>query len=207
MNQPIWTLLALSFAVAVAGCGCKSGSGAAGEGPLISAPSELEPTAMSYESSLLNMGGTEVAVDVRRVRERPFTLELVGPASVVFEREVYDAADDAFFLRETDGERYDPPVPLLKFPMRAGQSWEWKGATLTGDIVHEAQADIHTATDDVLLSGKTEHDMIRVDVDLSIDSGVAGQPAKRRLQFWFAKGKGLVQRKFGDYSARFPRVK
>ncbi|MEA2554283.1 MAG: hypothetical protein QOJ65_2459 [Fimbriimonadaceae bacterium] len=147
------------------------------------------------------MGGVIVPVDVKVEQSGDdFSLHLVNGGQD-FETEQYKNPPDGFLLVNAAGETYAPPIPLLKFPMRIGDTWKWSGDMITGPASRKADAAIRTRDDKVDMG--TPVDALLVEVDLSMYSG-ASQPATRRLAFWFVKGKGLVKREFGSSTSRVP---
>lgn len=148
------------------------------------------------------MGGTPMEVQVKAVsKDRLFNIEL-WYAGEIFETESYEVLPETVSLVNAAGETYDPPVPLLRFPMNVGDAWDWKGKMMTGPISHDSAATVTTGADKVDMAG-SQSDAVRVDVDLRMDSGT-DKPALRRLEFWFVKGKGLVKREFGSSTSREP---
>lgn len=91
------------------------------------------------------------------------------------------------------GDFFEPPIPLLKFPMTVGDQWTWTGENLSGDL-HKASAKITTSE---------QPTTVRVQVELALDSGT-GVPAKRTMTFVFAPGRGVVRREIGESSTRIP---
>ena len=113
------------------------------------------------------------------------------------ESERYRSTPEGFFVLEVAGEKYEPAIQLIKYGMRAGDTWQWQGQTRAGDVPHKATADVTTASETLHIGGAPNHDVIRVDVGLKIESGT-NEPALRKLSFWFVKDKGIAKRAFGN---------
>lgn len=196
MTRP---LVMLSLALLLAGCTSQSGPG-----PLISGYADLKPDAFSMTSAVLDTAGLKIPVTVQKtVKDRDVSIALVAKGQTI-ETERYRSTDDSFYLVEAMLEKYEPPLPLLKFPMHVGDAWDWEGRVMTGPQGHDAVAAITTSTANLVINGGAHHDVVEVDVSLQFDSGVPDKPVYRRLQFWIVKDRGVVKRKFGDFSARTP---
>ncbi len=181
--------------------GCTGGSQGAGQA--YSAIGELNPSAKIPSKANLKIGeiNMEVAINQKTSGDN-MTLELEAHGQT-FETENYSVNNNAFELIDVADEHYEPNLPLLKFPMRIGDKWEWKGTMTSGQEPHNATAVVTSTSDSVLLPGSGTVDTVLVVVDLSIDSG-GPTPATRKLRFWFAKDKGLIKRQFGTGSSREP---
>lgn len=164
---------------------------------------KVKPAALPYERAALVLAGTVVPVDVQRVEERPgdVAFRLVAHGQLV-EEERYRLETHSFSIVSAAGESYKPPIPLLANPIEAKKPWVWQGSLTSGVEHRNARADL-VAIDERLNLPGGPYDSIRVDVELSIE-GVGPQPAKRKLAFWFAPGKGIVKRDFGSSSTRAP---
>lgn len=180
---------------------CTSRSG--GTGQQIAAIGDLNPGAKIPPSAKLKIGEIDMPVEiVQTTTGDEMTIEISAHGQV-FENETYQIGDKSFDLLDVAGEHYDPKLPLLKFPMRVGEVWNWTGKMTAGDEPHQATATVTSTNDSVLLPGSGSTDTILVIVDLSIESG-GPTPANRKLRFWFAKDKGLIKRQFGIGSSREP---
>lgn len=171
------------------------------QGEVVTTPEKLQPGALGANKATLVIGDLSIKVDlVRKVEGQDIEIHLIAEGEP-FEVERYRQTNDGFYLVgrqlgdvKAGGEYFDPPIPLLKFPMRDGATWTWEGSNVSGDIPRKATATI-----------KPEYkpDMVKVVVKLSVDSGAA-TPATTDLVLWFAPGKGIVRREFGQYSSRIP---
>ena len=111
------------------------------------------------------------------------------------EREVYEAQPDAFRILTATDDSFAPGIDLLRFPAAPGASWEWSGKVVYAGISRPATAQIALSQ---------EGNELLSDVRLNISADPGRPELQRELKFWFAKGKGVVRRAFGDVSARRP---
>lgn len=187
--------------------GCFSGrggpSGKTSSGPPIASSSDLKPDAKIPLKANLRIGEIDMPVEIKQTQtgeEIRIDLEAHGQ---VLEDESYLAKLNSFELKAVAGENYTAPLPLLKFPMNVGDTWNWVGTMTAGDEPHKATAVVNTSLDKVLLPASGSQEAVLVVVDLQIESG-GPEPALRKLRFWFVKNKGLVKRQFGTASSRDP---
>ncbi|KAA0225276.1 MAG: hypothetical protein AKCLJLPJ_01929 [Fimbriimonadales bacterium] len=130
------------------------------------------------------------------------TLKIVANNSTL-EEEVYKVTTDGISLITFGiNETFDPPLQLLKFPMRVGDGFDWSGTFTSGKPL-PTNAEITTAAESISLATGAAQ-AVRVDVLLKLSDG-SPQPSERRMVFWFVKGEGPVRRDFGD-DVREPRV-
>jgi len=104
------------------------------------------------------------------------------------------------------GETFDPPLPLLIFPMTVGDSWKWKGTMIADEARSKAEAKIVSQVSKAELKGSTVPS-VKVMVDLQLAENQQSKPVKRTLSFWVVEGKGVVRREFGEESVREPQPK
>lgn len=172
-----------------------------GTGAYIGSQKDLKPDDDPGVKAKMVMSGMVIPVDVKTKTIAPdFAIDLWYEGEL-FEEEQYRTTPNEFQLVNAAGETYAPPIPLLRYPMNVGDAWKWSGQMITGPVGRGAKATIRTQDDKVDMGAPT--DALRVEVDLSIESG-ATEPAMRRLTFWFVNGKGLVKRQFGDSTSRLP---
>lgn len=165
---------------------------------------ELAPDTPPPPKAKLLLGGVSVPVTARVARDgNRFTINLVTHDEV-FESEEYVNTTDGFSVASIGVTEFEPPIPLLKFPLAVGQeTWTWKG-TLSADVEeHSANATITTASDTINF-GLRPVDTIKVQVEIVFDSIGEGESAERQLTFWFQPMKGLIKRSVGATSAREP---
>jgi len=181
--------------------GCKTTS--SGTGEAYENINDLKPATMIPATASLQIGKIDMPVEVRQSQAgQDLNIELLAHGQVL-ETESYKVTDKAFLLAHAAGEHYKDPLPLLKFPMKVGDTWNWVGTMTAGDAPHKAQAVVSTTSESILLPTAGATETVLVVVDLSIAGG-GPTPAKRRMRFWFAKNMGLVKRQFGDASSREP---
>lgn len=162
---------------------------------------DLKPDASPGDKAVLVLGGVNVPVKViRTVKGNEIRLDLQAH-DVIFESEVYTDDPNQFGLKDAGDETFDPPIPLLKSPMKLGDQWSWSGSMFNG-VARSAQAVVTSKLDKVYGGGHQE-DALRVDVKLSMDSGTK-TPAERTLVFFFVKDRGVLKREVGSGSTRVP---
>lgn len=193
--------VAAVLAGAVLACGCYRANKQS-VGPRIPSAENLRPDANPGQKAVLVLGGIPVPVEVRASSQGEYlTFQLVAH-DVVLEEERYRRRQDGFDLIAAAGEAYSPPLPLLKFPMSVGDSWEWKGKLEIGAPPTPARAVVSTSSEPLNVSSRSDSSL-KVHVRLQIEGG-GPKPAERSLSFWFVPGKGLLRREFGQSSARIP---
>lgn len=163
---------------------------------------ELMPDALYGEQATLNYGGTPIDVAMKRVANGPEVRFLLSAHDEVLETEVYQSTTSEFSLVSID-EKFEPPLPLLKFPMTIGQPWDWSGELVAGGVRHRATAKITPSTEQLFLTKTGGVDTVKISIQMQIDSKTPS-PAKRPLTFWFARGKGIVKREIGTATSREP---
>lgn len=161
-------------------------------------PEELKLDSPASPSATLVIGDREIPVTVKS--------EVIGKLLSVrtfadnaeIEHEGYRIEPDAFLLIQAGGETFDPPLPVLKFPLRIGDAWTWSGTLRAGEASSPADAKVATIRESLFTP---QSEALRVNVELTLRRGAG---SKRNLSFWFLEGRGLVQREFGA-SIRRPR--
>lgn len=187
--------------IAITAIGCSGGS--TGTGAEYKTSTDLKPETPIPATANLKIGEINMPVEIKQKSEgKTVTIDMEAHGQI-FETESYVVGDSSFDLDEAAGEHYEPNLPLLKFPMKVGDTWNWKGTMTAGEKPHEASAVVTTTNDSVLLPGSGTTETVLVVIDLSIESG-GPTPASRKLRFWFAKDKGVIKRQFGVGSSREP---
>ncbi len=189
-----WALAAVGFSL----CGCTGGK----SGPAIQSAMEFKPDALYAENALLGYGGTEVAVKMKRKESGGIVKFVLIAHGEVFETETYRTSNTEFALVGLD-DVFEPPLPLLRFPMHVGDKWDWDGNLTSAMVPHKAKATVTSAREQLFLKKSGQMDTVRADVMLSLDSGTP-TPASRKLSFWFVRGRGIVKREIGTATTREP---
>ena len=192
----------LVLLVAIFLVGCRTAK-TGGTGDRYEAIKDVKPEAKIPLKANLNIGEIDMPVEVDQAQkgeEMTLAFEAHGQT---FETETYLVEEAKFGLVDAAGERYSPALPLLKFPMNVGDTWNWVGSMVAGDAPHKATATVTTSSETILLPTTGSVPSILVVVDLEIESG-GQKPATRKLRFWFVPNKGLIKRQFGSASGREP---
>ena len=166
--------------------------------------SDLEPDSSPPPKAKLVLAGVTVPVQVKTERNSNlFTIDLVTHDEI-FDTEEYVNTSDGFAVKSVAGTEFDPPLPLLKFPLVVGaETLTWSGV-LSADVEpHQGTAQVTTSTDSLTV-GLSSVPTVRVQVSIVLDSIKVGESAERQLNFWFEPKKGLIKREFGTTSSREP---
>jgi hypothetical protein len=197
------SLVACGFmliACAIHGCGCNSPSG----GLPIPNKAFLQPDRLVLKQVDLTLAGSKFRADIKQSNDGDqVTIDLLSEGQLI-ESEIYKSTGENFSVINAGGEQYEPPLPLIRYGMHVGEAWKWSGQLMTGPAARKAAASIKTSTEGMSIDGGIVPNTIKVEVELSIDSGRVGEPSKRKLTFWIAPEMGVVKRAFGDYSLRTP---
>lgn len=185
-------------------CGCNNFSDA--EVPflgqtLATNPAELQPDALPYERAQILIEGTAIPVDVERSEGHEQVAFLFRLGESTIEEEHYAILPHKFALISTAENRFEPPLPLIKYPLHDQQEWTWSGEVLSG-IATPAEAHLTARSESLHLDGGI-HPAIRITVALEMQSP-GESVVTRELNFWFSPGQGLIQRSFGTSSKRQP---
>lgn len=200
---------ALGLLLALAGCQPKGAKPASGLDSIPVSGAEwtfkdLMPASVPPDPTELSLGGTHLPVKiVSTSKDGKLKMDFVAH-DVVVDTETYDVQTDKFSLVAMGQELVDPPLPLVKSPMRVGDKWNWEGKITSGNP-HASKAVISSRPDKLYIADK-QMDAVVVEVNLAMESG-GPAPAERRLTFWFVPGKGVVKREFGSGSIRQPVAK
>lgn len=168
---------------------------------------EIAPGTAPPPKATLTLAGAPFKVRVKPERHGTlFRLVMVAEqGGDTIETEEYEDSFEAFRLLQAGGEHYEPPINLLKFPMKVGMKWDWKGQIVAHGNPKTAEAAVETAADKPIVDGSPVT-AIRVTVVLKFIpvKGDDDEAAKRELTFWFAKDKGLFRRQYDWVSVREP---
>jgi hypothetical protein len=180
---------------------CTKKTGVSGQ-ELFSSPSDLAPFANPGPKASIILLSTELPVDVDyKYDGKDLTIRLKA-LNQDLEVEKYRSEASKFLLVQAAGESFDPPLPLLDFPIKANQKLEWKGELKMGSIGKDATAST-IITQDALNEKGLSGPAIKSSVELSFAGG-APTLSKRMLTFWFVPGKGIQKRMIDKGSTRLP---
>lgn len=195
------TVLIAALLVASAGCAPQEGKPGVSES-FVRNHGELEPDQLPYRDARLILSGTELPVEMSKTREGDVVVFHLLAHGEELETERYESDSAGFRFVGGSGETFKPAIPLVRYPLRVGETWEWAGQTALGPTEKPAKATITTQSERLNLASGV-HNAIRVGVALRIETG--RHEAKRDLTFWIAPKAGVVRREFGAGSAREPR--
>lgn len=204
--KPLLFLLSIAT-ILLLGPACTGGKASPASGFLVQGRQDLLPTKLSYEDCVLVFAGDRWPAKVSEKHDGDeYQIDLLAHDQVI-ESERYQSTDEAFSLVSAVGEKFTPPIPLVKYGMRVGEGWNWTGTTETGPAKHKATAKVTTTSESLPIKGQTVANVIRVDVALALDSGIPEAPAPRKISFWIAPKMGVVKRSYENYSVREPPEK
>ena len=86
-----------------------------------------------------------------------------------------------------------PPLPIIKYPMTVGKTWQWRGTVASGGNQLNGTANLKVAAHEKVQTGTGAVMAYRVDLDLTIAAG--GQSLKLANSYWFAPGLGMVRQR------------
>lgn len=182
--------------------GCRSTK--ASTGFPIASYGALMPDRFVETECSLELAGSKYKAEVKLTRSgNELQIDLVYNDTVI-ESERYLSTEDQFAVIDAGGERYEPPIPLIKYPMHVGDDWEWNGKVRFGPTPDAGSAKVKTSSEDMTIEGGTVHNVVHIEVSRSIDSGLPGSVSTRKLEFWIAPKLGVVKRSFGTESMRYP---
>lgn len=165
-------------------------------------PASLGADQLGEQKASLILVGTKIPVEVTEKREGSAYTVLVRAHEQTLEEESYVIGKSEFLFESLSGERFQPPIPIVKFPLTVGDGWDWTGDAYLGPLGRPANAKVTTSRDQLnLASGNM--DTVLILVNLSIQTGKS-VTANRKLQFWIKPKAGIVRREFGSSSLREP---
>jgi len=147
----------------------------------------------------LTIGNTILDVDVTQSYENGTVTESIKTHGEEVDKEQYQLHDSGLSLVEASDDKFDPPLPLFKFPAGGIQSFNWTGWVQEGPTSRQANAKISVKPQEIAFNNHEEPG-ISVDVALSIDSGTP-VPSERTFTFWITSN-GIVKRSFGAGTTR-----
>lgn len=192
---------AFAVSIWILGCSNSSKSGIA-SGGTFSAFEQMQPQTLPYARAYLILGGTpeETIIEtVSRTGEVDFNLLI---EDTIVEQEFYGYDDKSFRFLGNTHERFEPGIPLLRFPMKAGEDWSWGGKYTFAEREMDAEATISTELDTIdTLAGQFETVLVIVNVEVDAD---AVEPVKFERKFWFVPKRGIIRREFEHSGTREP---
>ncbi len=166
--------------------------------------SELKPETLPYEEGFLVLAGTQIPVVIEEVREpKKLTLKIKTNGALI-EDEVYEFDETGFRFLAGPGVAFSPAIPLIRYPVKSGETWKWAGTMNQSDSSYKATADI-TAKNETLNIPAGKFETLYVEVNMRLEVGTP-EPAIRLLKFWFVPNQGVLRREFGASSTREPRT-
>jgi hypothetical protein len=163
---------------------------------------DIEPDSAPGEKAVLDFGGPRVPVEVE-YHHNGTEVELdLRSDGFVLETEKYLASDKEFALSAAAEERFSPPLPLLKYPFKLGDRYDWHGRLTYAGSDRSASAEITTTAGKLTAEGH-ELGAILVEAKVALDGG-GEKPAIRDLKFWIVMKRGVLQREFGEGVKRQP---
>jgi hypothetical protein len=200
-GRRLWGILLGAFALGLAGCDTTE-SVVVDSGPRINSREDMNPTADPPVAATVTSAGTTRQVSLcTDVDGESYSIDMLLHDES-YDQEVYDLRGGAFSIAEAAGERYEPPIPILKFPMVVGEPWEWSGQMSSGSVPVPATGTIETFADRVYVCGMPV-DCVIARVKLVLDA-TSNAPILREMTFYFSPDKGLFKREYGTQSIREP---
>ncbi|MBX3096962.1 MAG: hypothetical protein KF812_08875 [Fimbriimonadaceae bacterium] len=172
----------------------------------ISQPSEVFPDPPEDSPVHLIVAGYEVKDVAMKVEREGGQVRLKLTAhNETLQEEHYLLDASGLYVNRMVGETFDPPLPLVKFPVDGNQSHDYSGTVTVGQSKRDAKATVTTVSD-VLNSIGGQFDCVKVTVALSLRQGSA-PTQERQLVFWVSPGHGIVKREYGSEATREPAAK
>lgn len=195
----LWTIGAAGVLL----CGCTCGGTRVDN--RIDYGDDFFPETWKHPAAVWQVGNISEDATVRVKKQgNKRVLELLHDDKVV-ESEAYEVTTEQIALIHwwDESERFEPAVPLLKFPMSLPSEWHWEGKHYIGTRALDAEAKI-TATKDTLNLATGTTETVKVVLTVKTKDG-SGTEKERALTFWFAPGEGPVRREYGLGQVREPR--
>lgn len=163
----------------------------------------MSPDALPYTTARLTLAGTPVSVQLERESKGEDVVFKLIAKKTLIEEEHYVVRTNSFLFAGLSDETFDPAIPVVRFPFRVGDTWDWEGKAALGTNRKDAKAVITSSPERINLSGGV-YDCVVIVADLVVDAGDGAQ-SKRALKFWIQPKKGIVKREFFYSSTREPR--
>jgi hypothetical protein len=133
--------------------------------------------------------GEETEVVTKVTKDGSATVVSVGlvrPGGEVTPTQTVAVRSDGLFLLTESGHAYNPPVCLLKLPVKPGGRWE--DVTTRRDIGKLRFVQEVKETKELVTPGGT-YEAVRIESTLTLGDG----PSKTADNYWYAPGVGLIQ--------------
>lgn len=142
-------------------------------------------------ATIFTLDGVETDYKLKS-KETGSTLAILGLSSdKIVSEEIYAVSGERLGLLKAGGEEFSPELPLIKFPLKSGDAYEWKGALSSGSAKIPAEATVTTKTATMALAGKPL-ESIEVSVELRI-SGLSSH----FLTFNLSREHGIFRAQVG----------
>ncbi len=169
---------------------------------LAASPVELAPGANPGEKATLRLGestkalpAAEFEVGLSKSTDGSDVILKLSVGGETIERETYEARPEAFRAVAVGEQAFAPPLDLLRYPVRDGAAWGWRGKVVYAGVSRDGSAQVAVSKD---------ASDVRSDVRLSMATDPGRPDLVRSLSFGFRKGRGVVRRAFGGVSSRWP---
>ena len=190
-----------AVALFLLGCGHRTAERPGGA-ILAASPTELAPNALPGEKATLRLGestkalpAAEFEVGISKSADGSDAILKLSVGGETIERETYESRPEAFRAVAVGEQAFAPPLDLLRYPVRDGAAWGWRGKVVYAGVSRDGSAGVAVSKD----GGD-----VRSDVRLSIATDPGRPDLVRSLSFGFRKGHGVVRRAFGGVSSRWP---
>jgi len=179
--------------VAVSSCSCIAPE-ARTQNLRVPSPLYFDASALPYQHASVSLAGTRIPCTMDRIVDGDTVSFRLHDQGRLIAEETYEDGPKAFRLISAAGDRYDPPIDLIRYPMVvAGAKTEQESSLIEPGSTRKTLVEVTSVTDKQTLDGFVL-DAVRVDVMLDAP--------KRMLKFWFVKGKGLVRTEIGTDTVR-----
>ena len=174
-------------------------------GAEISYNDDYFPDKLKHTHATLKLGNMDLRAELSLIKSDQTIIIQAIKEGIVLDEEIYRVTTEGVWLLQIgEGEEFEPGITLLKYPMKIGDKFDWKGHLVYGNRKIKSDAVVTTRTETIsLATGSAE--AVKSEVVLKIHDG-SPTPAERKLDIWFVKGEGPVKRDFGN-RIREPRTK
>ncbi|HLO99715.1 MAG TPA: hypothetical protein VK171_14070 [Fimbriimonas sp.] len=134
-----------------------------------------------------------VKTDYKLVAKRTEnTLSILGlSGGEILSEEIYAVNGERVGLLKAGGEEFAPELPLIKFPLKSGDAYDWKGMLSSGNKQIPAEASVTTKTASMALGGKPLES-----IEVSVELRISGRSA-HFLTFNLSREHGIFRAQIG----------